>query len=368
MKNNLTFKNGKIRVLQVSDPQDLRYVRPAMVEMLDRAYDTLEPDAVIFTGDNILGNHLLDARIGSRKVAEGEGPTLISMRAALSHILEPVDKRGIPFAMIYGNHDDMNVITKEKQIEIYRSYGMCMDLNTENPQVDCDTYTIELKDDSGETKYCLYMLDSARQDKDGERKCHTEVTKPTVDWLEGELQKNKGIPSMVFLHIPLEEQFMLTEECTADEGIRFPDGSYHRLKQDVSGYMFETPSVLEESNGLFDVIKKGGVGAVVTGHDHTNCFEGTYEGIDFIQTGCASFRCYGDRRTRGVRVIDFFEDGRYETKFLTYFDICGNSPLTHIKNFIDADEWEKVKFSLLGSAGILAAAGTAAHFIKKKIK
>ena len=365
MKNSLTFHNGKIRILQVSDPQDLRYVRPAMVKMLDRAYDTLDADAVIFTGDNILGNHLLDARFGSRKVAEGEGPTLISMRAALSHILEPVNSRGIPFAMIYGNHDDMNLITKEKQIEIYRSYNMCMDLNKDNPGVDCDTYTVELKNGEGETKYCLYMLDSAWQDNDGERKCHTEVTKATVDWLRKELERNKDIPSMAFLHIPLPEQNMLTEECSADEGIRFRDGKYRRLKENVSGYMFEPPCVLEESNGLFEVLKEGGVGAVVTGHDHTNCFIGTYEGVDFIQTGCASFRCYGDKRTRGIRVFDIYEDGRYETKFLTYFDICGDTVGTHICNFLDADEWEKPKFALLGLTAVLAAAGTAKYIVKK---
>ena len=37
----LKFKNGKFRVLQVSDPQDLQYVRHTMMRMLNKAYDDL---------------------------------------------------------------------------------------------------------------------------------------------------------------------------------------------------------------------------------------------------------------------------------------------------------------------------------------
>ena len=47
----IKFKNGKIRVMQVSDPQDMKYVRKAMVKMLDTAYDKIKPDLVVFTGD-----------------------------------------------------------------------------------------------------------------------------------------------------------------------------------------------------------------------------------------------------------------------------------------------------------------------------
>ena len=118
MKNSLDLNKDKIRVLQVSDPQDLKLVRKSMTEMLGRAYDTLKPDLVVFTGDNILGNHLLDARFGTRPVAFGKEATLESMKGALDRILEPVNSRKIPFAMIYGNHDDMNCITKEEQMEI----------------------------------------------------------------------------------------------------------------------------------------------------------------------------------------------------------------------------------------------------------
>lgn len=368
MKNELTFKEGKIRLLQVSDPQDLKFVRPAMVEMLDKAYDTLKPDAVVFTGDNILGNHLLDARIGNKKVASGTGPTMLSMKTALYHILEPVNKRGIPFAMIYGNHDDMNELTKEQQIAVYRSYDMCMELNADNPDVDVDTYTIELKSESGDTKYCLYMMDCAWQDNDGERRCHEEITEATAEWLKNETEKHKGTPGMLFLHIPLPEQNYLTVECNkGDAGaVLHRDGKYRRLNPTLAaGYFNEPVSCLKETHGAFEIIKNSDIQAVVTGHDHGNSFEGIYDGVNFIQTGAASFRCYGNRHTRGIRIIDIYEDGKYETQFMTYFDLMGISPETIVKNFLNADEFEVIKYTSLGVTAILTTAGVTAAAVKK---
>ena len=67
-KNEIKFRpDGKLIVMQVSDPQDMKYVRKAMVKMLDNAYDLIKPDLVVFTGDNILGNHLRDYRFSSKK-------------------------------------------------------------------------------------------------------------------------------------------------------------------------------------------------------------------------------------------------------------------------------------------------------------
>ena len=106
----LKFKNGKIRVLQVSDPQDLQIVRPTMIRMLDKAYDTLNPDLIVLTGDNILGNHLCDARFGSKIVIKDKEGERRAMIVAINNLVRSIEINQIPFAMIYGNHDDMNRI------------------------------------------------------------------------------------------------------------------------------------------------------------------------------------------------------------------------------------------------------------------
>ncbi|MBR6334757.1 MAG: metallophosphoesterase [Clostridia bacterium] len=377
MKNSLDLNKDKIRVLQVSDPQDLKLVRKSMTEMLGRAYDTLKPDLVVFTGDNILGNHLLDARFGTRPVAFGKEATLESMKGALDRILEPVNSRKIPFAMIYGNHDDMNCITKEEQMEIYRSYEYCMQGNTDNPGLDCDTYAVDILF-GGKKKFILYMFDSAWQDKDENRQCHTGIKPEAVSWFKSYNEQNKTnggepVSAIAFLHVPLKEQNFLLKECAPDEkGAVDCGGKFFILDPEKANGAFHEPvSCVETDNGLFDAFAEAGnIKAVVTGHDHRNCFEGSYKGIDIIQTGCASFRCYGSRDARGVRLFDLYPDGSYETKFLDYFDICGNSPASQVKFFWDSDENEKTKFALLGSAAaaVLSAAAAAAlkHTIKKK--
>lgn len=373
-------KDGRLVIMQVSDPQDMKYVRKAMVKMLDKAYDTVKPDLVLFTGDNILGNHLLDARFGSRQVAEGKEATLDIMKASLHHICAPLEKRGIPFAMIYGNHDDMNLVTKEEQIEIYKSYSGCLPMNDCSNGVDCDTYNIPvLSADGSKTVFNIWMLDSAWHDKT-EDKCYTAIKPEAVEWYKktsAELKSENGgenVPSLMFMHIPLKETEEFVEPCSPDdEGARKlvldPLGGYKRLKPSMAkGYLGECPCVLDDDSGLFEaVVENGDVKAVVFGHDHCNSFEGRYKGVDFIQTACASFRCFGNK-CRGVRifVIDENNPADYKTYTLNYFDICGDSLPAKILYYRDADEYEKKRFAVYAAAGAAALAGVAAAIIKKK--
>lgn len=154
--NQIKFNpSGKLIIMQVSDPQDMKYVRPAMVKMLNNAYDAVKPDLVLFTGDNILGNHLLDARIGNRQIASGKEATLKVMRESIDNIAAPLQRRGIPFAMIFGNHDDRNLVSKDEQADIFRSYSCCLPMNIDDPTVDCDTYNIPVLDSEGKSRYSI---------------------------------------------------------------------------------------------------------------------------------------------------------------------------------------------------------------------
>ncbi len=378
MKNTNAVKfnsSGKLIVMQVSDTQDMKYVRKAMVKMLDNAYDLLKPDLVVFTGDNILGNHLLDARIGDRKIASGKAATMQIMKESIHHICAPLEKRKIPFTMIYGNHDDMNAVSKDEQADIYRSYSMCLPMNTRNGKVDCDTYNVPVYSRDGEkVLFNLWMLDCAWYDK-YQDKCFTAIKPETVEWYKqtsAKLKEDNGgnsVPSLMFAHIPLPEITNLIEQCGPNDtgAILTEKKGWCRLRSDIArGTMLEYPCILEESAGLFDAaLECGDVKAIVSGHDHVNCFEGKYKGIDFIQTSCASFRCYGSEM-RGVRIfeIDERDPENYMTYFFTYADLCGRGIASKLRYFWDADELEKTKMTVL--AGSAVAAGIVGAIIKKK--
>ncbi len=378
MKNTNAVKfnsSGKLIVMQVSDPQDMKYVRKAMVRMLDNAYDLLKPDLVLFTGDNILGNHLLDARFGNRQIASGKAATLQIMKDSIHHICAPLEKRKIPFAMIYGNHDDMNAVTKDEQADIYRSYSMCLPMNTRNGKVDCDTYNIPVYSRDGEKlMFNLWMLDCAWYDKK-EDKCYTAIKPETVEWYKqtsAKLKEENGgepVPSLMFAHIPLPEITNLIEQCGPNDigaALTHQRGWCRLIPEIARGTMLEYPSILEDSAGLFDAaLECGDVKGIVSGHDHVNCFEGKYKGIEFIQTSCASFRCYGGEM-RGVRIfeIDERDPADYTTYFFNYADLCGRGIGAKLRYFWDADELEKTKAAVL--AGSAVAAGIAGAIIKKK--
>ena len=67
VERKICFPKGrKLKILQVSDAQDMHFVRCALPQMLAAAYDTVKPDLVVFTGDNIHGNHLDEDYIGRK--------------------------------------------------------------------------------------------------------------------------------------------------------------------------------------------------------------------------------------------------------------------------------------------------------------
>lgn len=380
----LKFNNGKFTILQVSDPQDLQFVRKTMVRMLDAAYDRVNPDLVVFTGDNILGNHLRDARFGSRKVILSPDGEFEAMKTAINHVAEPVNRRNIPFTMIYGNHDDMNFISKEKQAEIWSGYGNFIGLDKTGASGETATFNLPIMSSDGiKTAFNLWLMDSARLDK-AEEKCHTGVKRQSVDWYiktSDELKKQNGgkpVPSLLFQHIPFTEMTRLNCPCKKDDFGAIPffrkgePEKYIRLDPSIAdGFLGEPIDGCEENYGEFDAIKQqGDVVAAIFGHDHRNNFIAELDGIKIIQSSAASFRCYGND-LRGVRVIEINEDDpeNITTYFLTYSALCGDGLISRLRYIWDADGEGKKKAALIASASaavISAAAATAAAIWRKK--
>lgn len=374
--NALTFReDGTFHILQVSDPQDLVYTRQAMTQMLDRAYDGLRPDLVLFTGDNTLGNHLHDFLFVRIPTVHSPAVTLWRMRRALRGILQPLEARGIPFAMIYGNHDDMNDVTKQEQFPLYRAYSCCLPMNETDERVDCDTYNIPLKTADGRTAWNLYMLDSAWNDEAGQ---HCRIKPETTEWYkrtsDSLKQENGGtaVPSLLFLHVPLPQMKALGRPCAKDDAgaVRDGDGYVCLDASKARGVMGESISACEDDGGLFDAMcARGDVRAVVSGHDHLNCFDGETDGMRFIQTGAASFRCYGSR-IRGVRefVLHADDPAHFETRYLTYDMLCGTGFPAQLRYFLNADDKIAEKYGILGGALLTGAAVAAAAGLRARRK
>ncbi|QUC66355.1 metallophosphoesterase [Aristaeella hokkaidonensis] len=84
---------------------------------MNASLDVAELDLVVFLGDMI---HSRDLR-GEAKV-----------RKAIDAAASPVVEREIPFALVFGNHDEECGISKEEQLKIYQSYPGCLAVDGED--------------------------------------------------------------------------------------------------------------------------------------------------------------------------------------------------------------------------------------------
>lgn len=366
-KDKLKFNSdGKFVILQVSDAQDMHIPRRGMFKMLNKIYDSVNPDLIVLTGDNILGNHINDAPIGNWQNVKSKKGTFKRMKKALGYLLNPIEKRKIPFAFVYGNHDDRNCISKKEQAEIYGSYDFCVPYNTDNDLVDCDTYNVPIHSSSDDSiAYNIWLIDSAGAD--GENNQTFEYVKPeAIEWYKSKSKElyeisNKPIMSLMFQHIPVPQTRDLFIECDKDDkySVPYKDGKYYKLDSEkASGYAFEYPETTERDFGQLEAINEcGDVCALVFGHDHTNCFTAEVNGVNIVQTPGASFRSYGNTVSRGVRVfeIDEKDTSVFKTYTISYFDVFGKKFPSVLRYIFNADEYEKVKAVIIVLATLLGA-------------
>lgn len=350
------FNNGKLTILQISDAQDTQWVRKTMLTMLNAACDKVKPDLIVFTGDNILGNHLSDMRFGSGQRKLSMAAQYNILKTAIHHVTDIPEKKNIPFAVIFGNHDDRNSFTKDEQADIFRACKMNRGL--ENTGRLCGTYRLPVYSSDGENELLdLYMMDTAYYDRKAD-KCVEEITPEAVEWYKNEIAENDR-PSMMFMHIPFKE---LEHFVDADS-----ESGIIRLRNGAVGDAGEKVCPLADDNGFYEVVKNNkNTKMIVSGHDHTNCFTGIRDGIDFVATPTSSFRCYGNH-TRGVRVFDIYEHdpANIYTYTLNLSDILGDGLDIKLRYFWDADEMEKTKYTVLGAAAATGLAAVVGGIIRK---
>lgn len=111
MDNSLRFKDGKFKIMQIADTQEIFGVNPDTVRLISLALDREKPDLVVFTGDQIKGYS-----------ATFKGDTRRKVTSTLSEIFRPIVERGIPFTATFGNHDNNCSLENSELMEIYKAF------------------------------------------------------------------------------------------------------------------------------------------------------------------------------------------------------------------------------------------------------
>ena len=231
-------------------------------ERMGEVLDAEKPDLVIFTGDVIFGK-----------------PADKSMRRAL----EPTIKRGIPFAVTFGNHDDELGMSRKELYDFIKDMPGNFTSTIEGLS-GVTNFILPVKaSDGSKDAALLYVFDSHSYATLKGITGYGWIKHDQVQWYIDESKKftgaNGGTPltALSFFHIPLPE----FHEAVQNEG------SF------LIGTRKEKACAPEINTGLFAAMKEAGdVLGVFVGHDHVNDYAVSWKGI---------MLCYG-RFTGGKTV------------------------------------------------------------------
>ena len=97
--SGLKFNNGKFKILILSDLQDTDEPQQETVDMITSAITKTEPDLIVLLGDNIAG--------------WWKGVDKAKTDEAIDVIGSTIEKSGVPFALVFGNHDHEGLASEE---------------------------------------------------------------------------------------------------------------------------------------------------------------------------------------------------------------------------------------------------------------
>ena len=321
----LKFNNGKFKIMQIADTQEIPAVSPDTIKLISAALDAEKPDLVVFTGDQIKGYSSFFMGEKGKKNVE----------STLKELIRPLEQRNIPFTMTFGNHDGEAALKKPEQFEFYKQSPMFVYADAASEGDDA-TFCLSIDD-----KFLIYIFDTHSKAPDGG---YCGVYKEQIDWYRNIRDSYEApLPSLVFQHIPTPEYFDVIKKVR-----RFTKGAvraygnhkneFYALDPSNTGsrdFMKESPAAPFENIGQVDAfLEKGEVLGLYVGHDHINSFVSDYKGIDLGYTQGAGFNVYGPGYDRGVRIFDIDENGRYETKTVTFGELCGKKIKNPAKFFL----------------------------------
>lgn len=296
-------------IVQFTDTQDDQDMDPRTVRLMEAVLDDVGPDLVVFTGDIVRS-----------------GPeTPQDVRTAIDHVARPVESRGIPWLMAFGNHDEdhtpLTGVDEEGMLEYYMSFPH--NINQPAPAGVHGTgnmHALVLASDGDQPRFNVWALDSGRYTPDtiaGQSvrasglRSYDWIRHSQVAWYvrtSQALEARYGgpVPALMFFHIPLPEFALLWA---------------HRENHGVVGERNEDVAAGTFNSGLLAaMMERGDVKGVFVGHDHVNDYVGDYFGIRLGYSANTGFGTYGldgdDRdRMRGARVFVLRENdpSRFET-------------------------------------------------------
>lgn len=374
--NELRFNDdGSFKILVISDTQDTDTPQKETIDMVESALNSVNADLVVFLGDNIAGNW--------------KGVDKEKTEKAIRNIIEPVDKKGIPFAFVFGNHDHEGLTndkfgmteeeTKEFQLSIYQQYKTCLAVEGEE-MTGVGNYNLPIKSSkSDKTVFNLWFMDSNPYAEEGG---YGYVQQDQTDWyiktsnaLKAE-NGGKAVPSLLFQHIIVPEAYQLFDEAKAltkgaQKGHSTRSDKYYVASDKIDqGELLEGPCPADIDHNQFETWKQqGDILGAFFGHDHNNDFSGVLDGIRLTAVPAAGYYSYG--YNHGVRTITLNENNpeSFESDIILSDQLLGYKVKPIYKARHGYYEYNYIfKPAVCGAVGGIALIGAVSAVIVKAVK
>lgn len=267
--------------------------------------DAERPDLVVFTGDVIYTGY----------ITPGE-PVCEHPLQAFQEAIQATQARGIPWAVVFGNHDTETMITRDDLMNAVLEYPHTVAQRGPEEINGVGNYRISIQDTDGVEKANLYFFDSGAYSPIPHIQGYDWIRSDQIDWYRKEsaqLRKDADgqiMPVLAFFHIPLPEyqQVWDTKTCY---------GSFYE----------DAVCSAPVNSGLFAaMVEMGDVIGTFVGHDHINDYWGELHGIRLCYGRATGYNTYGKEGfPRGARMIRLRQD---ERKFETWLRLADGTVLS----------------------------------------
>ncbi|KAL4167775.1 hypothetical protein KRP22_013259 [Phytophthora ramorum] len=262
-------------------------------EFVERLLDVESPDFIAFTGDNV----------------QVYGPS--SQQRAIDAVTRAAEQRGIPYAMVFGNHDQEGDFPREKIVEMVSEKNHSYTVSGPEAVDGIGNYMLNVAaptagpwGDEGDSVFRMYFLDSGAEAlTDKYPYVFSEydwIKQSQIDYYRqlsetGRAERHSSadsvLPAVMFFHIPLVEFAYSADGCNGEKNEWVHD----------QGMNLRLLSALSEMNE---------VKAAFVGHDHVNEYCCLVDGVQLCYGGGTGFgRAYGASDfSRRARVIEWTVD------------------------------------------------------------
>ena len=226
-------------------------------------------------------------------------------KAMLQSILDRLDSYKVPFAIVYGNHDAEQEMSRPEMSGMIA--GAKYSVNTLNDAGELADLRISVAPSAagGQLPLDIYMMDSHDYSRLPQVGGYAWFSLDQILWLRDECERAKAanggvpVPSMAFFHIPLPEFFYAWVE---------KESASHNSVRGLRGEFGGHPQI---NSGMFaSMLETGSMMAVCCGHDHNSDYVIPYYGIALVYGRFSGDDTVYNSLPHGIRVYSVKEGER----------------------------------------------------------